>query len=65
MFTERAPTKTGNMIFVGPEWDIEKVAAGRESLIEAFYSFTGKRDVRFGNILTLSQYTYAMLAYNL
>ena len=56
-FTRQAPSKIGNMIFVGPQWDAEKAASGRESLIEAFYDFTGRRDIKFGKLITLSRYT--------
>ena len=56
-FTRQAPSKIGNMIFVGPQWDAEKAASGRESLIEAFYDFTGRRDIKFGELITLSRYT--------
>lgn len=57
MFMQRPPSLFGNVILIGSEWDIEKVGSSREALIEGFYAFTGRTDVRFGKQLTLWKYT--------
>lgn len=44
------------MIFLGSEWDLEKVLSGREGVVETFHSFTGQKDIRFGKMATLFEY---------
>ncbi|PPQ97699.1 hypothetical protein CVT26_001882 [Gymnopilus dilepis] len=45
------------MLYTGVNVDHKKVAASREALIEDFYELTGRREVKFGNLLWISSYT--------
>ncbi|KAH9487377.1 Flavin-dependent monooxygenase [Psilocybe cubensis] len=45
------------MLYTGAEVDHKKVAASREALIEDIYELTGRREIKFGNLLWISSYT--------
>ena len=49
------------MIFLGSEWDLEKVLSGREGVVETFHSFTGRKDIRFGKMATLFEYKWVVI----
>ena len=43
-------------ILGGPDVDLDKTSASREEFIKAFYSFTKRTDILFGDLVWISQY---------
>jgi len=45
------------MLYTGAEVDHKKIVSSREALIEDIYELTGRREMKFGNLLWISSYT--------
>lgn len=43
-------------LIAGPEVDVPKVIASRESIIAKFYEITGRRDIVFEDLVTAFKY---------